>query len=101
MINFDNDRQNLACKKLRLSQGTISSIKPILKCFLTFPNLKKLELSHLALGKIHLMALDTYIVQNSCLKSLKLVGVRLNLDGLRLLSGSLELSKSLSKLNLS
>lgn len=76
------------------------TIKPLVRCFTTFTKLKSLNISSINLSKMHFMAIDNYIIQNSGLTKLTLMNVKMGSDELMLLSGTIRNSKKLVKLNL-
>lgn len=94
-------RENKTLRKLKISRGYLASIKPLVRCLITFSHLVKLELSYVKLNKFHIMAVDNYLIQNPRLRSLKLVGVKMNNDMLKLIAGTIEVSQNLRSLNLS
>ena len=77
------------------------SIKPLIRCLVTFSNLRKLEISYIKLSKLHIMAVDNYLIQNGRLKTLKLIGVKMGYDNLKHIAGSIEVSQNLRSLDLS
>ena len=44
------------------------------------------------LSKLHFMAIDNYLIQNTQLKTLKLVGVQMGYDNLKHIAGSIEVN---------
>jgi hypothetical protein len=56
--------KNKTLRKFKLSRGYIKSVKPLVKCFYSFINLEKLEISHIELSRLHFMAIDNFIVGN-------------------------------------
>mmetsp|Transcript_26926 Transcript_26926/g.36002 ORF Transcript_26926/g.36002 Transcript_26926/m.36002 type:complete len:172 (-) Transcript_26926:399-914(-) len=93
-------RENKTLRKLKISRGYLASIKPLVRCLITFSHLVKLELSYVKLNKLHIMAVDNYLIQNPRLRTLKLVGVKLNNDLLKLIAGTVEVSQNLHSLDL-
>ena len=79
-------------RSLKISLGYMVSIKPLIRCLVTFSNLRKLEVSYIKLSKLHIMAIDNYLIQNSRLKTLKLIGVKMGYDNLKHIAGSIEVS---------
>ena len=76
------------------------SIKPLVRCLVTFSQLRKLEISYIKLSKLHFMAIDNYLIQNTQLKTLKLVGVQMGYDNLKHIAGSIEVNQNLRSLDL-
>lgn len=93
-------RENKTLRKLKISRGYLASIKPLVRCLITFSHLIKLELSYVKLNKLHIMAVDNYLIQNPRLRTLKLMGVKLNNDMLKVIAGTIEVSQNLRSLNL-
>ena len=87
-------------RKLKISRGYLASIKPLVRCLITFSHLVKLELSYIKLSKLHIMAVDNYLIQNPRLHTLKLVGVKMTSDLLKLIAGTVEGSRNLRTLDL-
>ena len=98
-IEFQRSCQQM--KEFKLSRGYMTTIKPLVRCLAAFSKLRKLEISYIKLTKLQLMCIDNYLIQNSMLKTLKLMGVMLNYDGFKHIAGPIEVSKSLRHLNLS
>lgn len=94
-------KENDIVQKLLLSVGTMETIKPLVRCFVTFHNLRKLHISYIALSKLHFMAIDNYIVQNNRLKSLKLISVKMTHDHLRLIINALEVQPAVKTIDFS
>ena len=55
-------KENSSLQKLKLSVGSMATIKPLIRCFVTFKNVRKLEISNCILSKLHFMTIDNYIV---------------------------------------
>ena len=87
-------------RKLKISRGYLASIKPLIRCLVAFTHLVKLELSYIKLNKLHIMAVDNYLIQNPKLRTLKLIGVKMTNDLLKLIAGTIEGSLNLRTLNL-
>ena len=94
-------RENKSMRRLKISRGYLATIKPLVRCLITFSCLVKLEISYVKLSKLHVMAVDNYLIQNQSLKSLKLVGVKLTNDLLKVIAGTIEVSRTLNSLDLS
>ena len=73
-------------RKLKISRGYLASIKPLVRCLITFSHLVHLEISYVKLNKLHIMAVDNYLIQNPKLRTLKLVGVKMNNDMLKMIA---------------
>lgn len=100
VVPIEQLRENKSLQKLKISRGYLASIKPLVRCLTTFSHLVKLELSYIKLNKLHVMAVDNYLIQNPRLRTLKLVGVKLTNDLLKLIAGTIEVSLNLRTLNL-
>ena len=55
-------RENRTLRKLKISRGYLASIKPLVRCLITFAHLVKLEISYVKLNKLHVMAVDNYLI---------------------------------------
>ena len=55
-------RENTTLQKLKISLGYMVSIKPLVRCLVTFSQLRKLEISYIKLSKLHFMAIDNYLI---------------------------------------
>ena len=55
-------RENKTLRKLKISRGYLASIKPLVRCLMTFTHLVKLEVSYLKLNKLHIMAIDNHLI---------------------------------------
>lgn len=93
--------RNKTLKKLKLSRGYIASVSPLVKCLYTFTCLSHLELSYLKLSKLHFMAIDNYMAGNVLLRSLKLIGVRMDVDSFKEISQTIKASTALRTLDIS
>ena len=79
----------------------MASIKPLVRCLVTFTHLVKLEISYVRLTRLHIMAVDNYLISNPRLRTLKLIGVKMGNDLLKLIAGTIEVSSNLHKLDVS
>lgn len=99
-VPIDQLRENKSLRKLKISRGYLASIKPLIRCLLSFSHLVKLEISYVKLSKLHVMAVDNYLISNPRLRTLKLIGVKMGNDLLKLIAGTVEVSSNLRKLDL-
>ena len=62
VLPIEEIKENSSLQKLKLSVGSMATIKPLIRCFVTFKNVRKLEISNCILSKLHFMTIDNYIV---------------------------------------
>ncbi len=75
--------------KLTIDQSNLD-LKTLIGVLTACRQLKALAIRHTLLSKLQMMALDTYLIQNSGLRAIQLVDVCLTQDMLRILGGTIE-----------
>jgi hypothetical protein len=58
-------KENRTLERLALGLGVMNTIKPLIRCFITFTNLKEFSLVNIELSsKLHFHVIDNYIIAN-------------------------------------
>lgn len=68
----ETNKENKTLKVLKVKQGQIFTVKPLLYLLQTFPALQKLTISSITLKTLHFQAIETYISGSFSLKYLDL-----------------------------
>jgi hypothetical protein len=74
-------KENRTLEKLCLSLGVFRTIKPLIKCFVTFTRLLEFSISNVELTtKMHFQVIDNYLLSNQQLRKLTLSSVKMGYD---------------------
>ena len=74
-------KENRTVEVLKLSLGLMKTIKPLIKCFITFTRLKEFYLSNIDLNtRMHFQVIDNYLISNPNLVKLTLSNVKMGYD---------------------
>lgn len=95
-------KENRTLEKLSLSLGMLKTIKPLIRCFVTFTRLKEFALTNIDLNnKMYFQVIDNYLISNPNLCKLTLSNVKMGYDQFIILAGTIRNSRKLRSLNLS
>jgi hypothetical protein len=74
-------KENRKVEKLSLSLGMLKTIKPLIRCFVTFTRLRDFAISNIDLtNKMYFQVIDNYLISNPNLAKLTLSNVKMGYD---------------------
>ena len=62
--DFTDIRSSISVEKFTISEGSMTTVKPLVQVLMSFGEAKKLVVTDIHLQKLHFYAIDNFVVQN-------------------------------------